>query len=169
MKESDLVDVLSIECEAYGEHHWSIDGFRNEIKNDVARYICAKIQNEDGSFELIGYMGIWTVFEEAHITTLAVREKYRNSQIAQILLISQIEYLYKNMVKYLTLEVRESNQKAINLYEKYGFKSLGKRKNYYQNNNEDALIMWTNNIFSTEYKKMFEETKSKISKEIIYE
>ena len=90
-------------------------------------------------------------------------------QIAQILLISQIEYLYKNMVKYLTLEVRESNQKAINLYEKYGFKSLGKRKNYYQNNNEDALIMWTNNIFSTEYKKMFEENKSKILKEIIYE
>ena len=50
MKETDLEDVLSIECEAYGEHHWSIDGFRNEIKNDVARYICAKIQKIGTNF-----------------------------------------------------------------------------------------------------------------------
>ena len=73
------------------------------------------------------------------------------------------------MVKFLTLEVRESNSKAISLYEKFGFKSLGKRKNYYQDNGEDALIMWTNNIFSDSYKKLYEELLENLNLEVIYE
>ena len=68
-----------------------------------------------------------------------------------------IEDCYKENVKYLTLEVRVSNVPAIKLYEKYGFKSLGTRKGYYQDNNEDALIMWTENIFYEKYKNIYEK------------
>ncbi len=67
---------------------------------------------------------------------------------------------------HITLEVRVSNLPAIKLYEKYGFKSLGTRKGYYQDNNEDALIMWTENIFSDEYKKMFYKNLEILDKKV---
>ena len=73
---------------------------------------------------------------------------------------------YKNMVKYLTLEVRVSNIPAINLYEKYSFKSLGTRKGYYQNNNEDALIMWTENIFWDKFKIKYDENVKRLKEQI---
>ena len=66
-----------------------------------------------------------------------------------------IDVCYSNMVKYITLEVRVSNVAAIGLYEKYGFKSFGTRKGYYQDNNEDALIMWSENIFYDKFKTLF--------------
>ena len=73
-----------------------------------------------------------------------------------------MEDCYENEVKYLTLEVRVSNEPAIGLYTKYGFNSLGTRKGYYQDNNEDALIMWTENIFYDKFKSKFIENKNKL-------
>ena len=70
------------------------------------------------------------------------------------------------MVKYLTLEVRVSNTPAIKLYEKYGFQSLGTRKGYYQDNNEDALIMWTENIFYDKFKTRYLENVENLKKVI---
>ena len=169
MLEEHLDSVLEIEADAYGAHHWSKDGFRNEIANNLAHYICAFKENSQGELELVGYSGIWTIFEEAHITTLAVGSRHRGQHVAQAILLAQIKFLYENMVKYLTLEVRESNSKAISLYEKFGFKSLGKRKNYYQDNGEDALIMWTNNIFSDSYKALHKELTDNLNLEVIYE
>ncbi len=81
----------------------------------------------------------------------------KRKKIGEALLNKIIEACYKNEIKYITLEVRESNIAAIKLYEKYGFKSLGTRKGYYQNNNEDALIMWTENIFWDKFKLQHEE------------
>ena len=71
-----------------------------------------------------------------------------------------VDECYKNMAKYITLEVRVGNKPAIRLYEKYGFKSLGTRKGYYQDNNEDALIMWTENIFYDKFKLEYEKNIS---------
>ena len=82
--------------------------------------------------------------------------------MAKLLLFDALEQCYKEKIKYLTLEVRVSNEGAINLYESFGFKSLGVRKKYYQNNNEDALIMWSENIFSENYKKRFNKIKEDI-------
>lgn len=169
MQEEYLDSVLEIEADAYGVHHWSKDGFRNEIANNLAHYICAFKKNANDELELVGYSGIWTIFEEAHVTTLAVSSRHRREHIAQAILLAQIKFLYENMVKYLTLEVRESNAKAISLYEKFGFKSLGKRKNYYQDNGEDALIMWTNNIFSDSYKLLHKNLTENLNLELIYE
>ena len=75
-----------------------------------------------------------------------------------------IEDCYKNGIKYITLEVRVSNIKAIGLYEKYGFKSLGTRKQYYQDNNEDALIMWTENIFYDKFKTLYNKNTENLKK-----
>lgn len=154
MAQKHLDDVLRIEEQSYGEHHWSKSSFEAEIKNDVSNYAVAFY---DG--KLVGYSGVWKILEEAHITTLAVDPVWRGKRIAKKLLIHQFENFYEQKIKFVTLEVRVSNTAAIKLYEQFGFKSLGVRKNYYQNNNEDALIMWTNNIFSEEFKNLYGKIK----------
>ena len=77
-----------------------------------------------------------------------------------------VDMFYEKKIKYITLEVRASNEKAKRLYEKFGFKSLGVRKKYYQDNNEDAIIMWTENIFNESYKELFYKNKEYL-KEIL--
>jgi ribosomal-protein-alanine N-acetyltransferase len=162
MEKSQVDDVLKIEEAAYGEHHWSKDSFLGELSNDLARYYCAYEENG----ELVGYAGSWLVIDEAHITTIAVKPEHRRKKIAEALLHRVLEECYKNEIKYVTLEVRVSNTAAIGLYEKYGFKSLGTRKGYYQNNNEDALIMWTENIFWDKFKLRYSENTEKLKEHI---
>ena len=111
---------------------------------------------------MLGYLGAWLIFEEAHVTTIAVKEEYQKQGIANILMMTLIDECYKNMVKYITLEVRVSNVPALGLYAKWGFKDIGVRKGYYQDNNEDALIMFTENIFHEKFKKIYNENKAKI-------
>ena len=156
MQKSDLDDVISIEAKAYGEHHWSKDSFMSELSNDLAKYF--SVFNTDG--QLIGYCGCWQILEEARITNIAVSPDYRRKHIGEALLTTIIDECYRNMAKYITLEVRVGNKPAIALYEKYGFKSLGVRKGYYQDNNEDALIMWTENIFYDKFKSGYEKNIS---------
>lgn len=156
MQKTDLDDVIAIEAKAYGEHHWSKDSFMSELSNDLARYF--SVFNTDG--QLIGYCGCWQILEEAHITNIAVSPDYRRKHIGEALLTTIIDECYRNMAKYITLEVRVGNKPAIALYEKYGFKSLGVRKGYYQDNNEDALIMWTENIFYDKFKSGYEKNIS---------
>lgn len=153
MQKSHVDDVLKIEEQAYGEHHWSKDSFYGELSNDLAFYYSAF----DMEGNLVGYAGTWHILDEAHITTIAVRPDLKRKKIGEAILDKILEDCYKDEIKYLTLEVRVSNIPAISLYEKYGFKSLGTRKGYYQNNNEDALIMWTENIFWDKFKLKYQE------------
>ena len=163
MQKEEIEEVLKIEEQAYGEHHWSKDSFYGELSNNLAHYYSAF----DEENNLIGYAGSWQVLDEAHITTLAVKPELRRKKIGESLLYRIIEDCYKNEIKYITLEVRMSNSSAISLYEKYGFKSLGERKGYYQNNNEDALIMWTENIFWDKFKLIYQKNIEKL-KDLIY-
>ena len=163
MQKAEVDNIIEIEQLAYGNHHWSKDSFLSELSNDLAKYFSAF--DEDG--RLIAYCGMWQILEEAHITTIAVLPDYRRKHIGEALLKTIIDECYKDLVKFITLEVRVGNLSAIALYEKYGFKSLGTRKGYYQDNNEDALIMWTENIFydkfKSNYEKNVESLKGKIN------
>lgn len=151
MEKSDVDEVVRLEALSYGEHHWSKESFYNELSNNLAHYYCAV----DEENTLLGYAGCWHIFDEAHITTLSVHPDYRKKGVAQNLIFSIVDDCYKNKIKYITLEVRESNIAAISLYEKNGFKSIGTRKNYYQDNNENALIMFTENIWYEKFKSMY--------------
>lgn len=162
MQKSDVDAVMKIEETAYGEHHWSRDSFFGELSNNLAHYYSAF--DEQGN--LVGYAGVWHILDEAHITTIAIAPEHRREKIGEALLIRAIEDFYKNGIKYVTLEVRVSNTAAIKLYEKYGLKSLGTRKGYYQNNNEDALIMWTENIFWDKFKLQYEENAQRLKESI---
>lgn len=162
MTPDDIDGVMQIEAAAYGDHHWSKSSFLSEISNDLAYYYT--LHSENG--RLCGYAGCWHILEEAHITTIAVHPDYRNRKYAQALLYKIIKDCYADKIKYITLEVRESNTPAINLYSKYGFSSFGTRKNYYQDNNEDALIMWTKNIFFDEFKLPYEKLIKSLGEQI---
>lgn len=151
MEKTDVDNVVRLEALSYGEHHWSKESFYNELSNNLAHYYSAFDENNN----LIGYVGCWHIFEEAHITTLSVHPDYRKKGVAQRLLLTIIDGCYQNKIKYITLEVRESNIPAISLYEKNGFKSIGTRKGYYQDNNENALIMFTENIWYEKFKTIY--------------
>ena len=152
MTKDDIENVIQIEEEAYGKHHWAKSSFYDEMSNNLARYYTAKTLNG----EIVGYAGAWHIIDEGHITTIAVKKEFLRNHIGEAIIQRIIEDCYKQGIKYLTLEVRVSNIAAIKLYEKYGFQSLGTRKGYYQDNNEDALIMWTENIFYDKFKTKYQ-------------
>ena len=159
MERENIDDILTIEECCYGKHHWSRDSFVAELNNQISSYRCI-VNNEK---RCVAYMGIWKIVDEAHVTNLSVHPDYRNRKFAHRLLLESIDECYKSKIKYITLEVRVSNKNAIHLYEKFGFKSLGIRKNYYQDNNEDALIMWSENIFDKKYKDLYDNLRVEIN------
>ncbi|SJZ34315.1 ribosomal protein S18-alanine N-acetyltransferase [Selenihalanaerobacter shriftii] len=137
MQVADLDQVLEIEKESFSSP-WSIAAFKKElIENQYAEYLVAK-RKED----VLGYVGVWIILNEAHITTLAVESTYRRKGIARLML-SELFVKFANQgLDKITLEVRVSNHPGRELYKDYGFIEAGVRKNYYQDNKEDAVIMW---------------------------
>ena len=111
---------------------------------------------EAGRSDIVGYVSVWYQGEEAHITEIAVREKLRGRGIGELLLIGSLGAAVGYGSRVMTLEARVSNFIAQNLYEKYGFKSVGIRKGYYSDNREDAVIMTTDPIHTEEYQDMIE-------------
>lgn len=121
---------------------WPANAFRHELtQNRNARYVVAKL---DG--RVVGYAGLWLMVDEAHITTFAVHPQHRRRRIGERLLQRLFEVAEEVGADWLTLEVRVSNVAAQKLYEKYAFRRAGIRRRYYSDNNEDALIMWTDRL-----------------------
>ncbi|MBI4328398.1 MAG: ribosomal protein S18-alanine N-acetyltransferase [Chloroflexi bacterium] len=104
---------------------------------------------------LVGFVGVWFMVDEAHITSIASKESHRGKGIGELLLIGATELAHLHKTRLVTLECRVSNTVAQNLYKKYGFKIVGRRKGYYQDNGEDAFIMSTDPIESPEYQRAF--------------
>ena len=137
MTSGDVDGVFEVEKNCF-DHYWSKVEFEKEMKNDVARYLVAEV---DG--KIVGYVGIWFVAGEGHITNVAVHSDYRGQKIGDILIKHLVKMCEENNIFAITLEVRVSNIVAQNLYKKYGFKLAGIRKEYYSDNKEDAMIMWS--------------------------
>jgi [ribosomal protein S18]-alanine N-acetyltransferase len=121
---------------------WPANAFRHELtQNRNARYVVARAGDM-----VVGYAGLWLMVDEAHITTFAVLPEHRRQKIGERMLQRLFEIAEEVGAEWLTLEVRVSNLAAQRLYEKYGFRRAGVRRRYYSDNNEDALIMWTDRI-----------------------
>ncbi|MEE2701389.1 MAG: ribosomal protein S18-alanine N-acetyltransferase [Chloroflexota bacterium] len=104
-----------------------------------------------------GYVGIWFIVDEAHITSIAVREPLRRTGLGELLVMASVELAMVRRAQRVTLEARISNEPAHALYEKYGFKKINIRKRYYSDNGEDAYIMTVDSILSPSYQRKFEE------------
>lgn len=132
----DLESVCVIEIEAFS-HPWTKDDFLSELKtNPYANYYVLEM-----SGQIIAYVGFWITFENAQITTIAVASNYRGQKYSKELMTYVDEVCHIKNIDQISLEVRISNIKAINLYESYGFKKCGMRKDYYQDKHEDAYLM----------------------------
>lgn len=114
---------------------WTYSVFKNELENPNSQYFVAIQDNE-----IVGFAGIWKAIDDMHITNIVTKISKRHLGIASMLLEKLIEVSKEEKVDSLTLEVNENNTYAIRLYEKYNFKKIGLRKNYYAQN-ENAIIM----------------------------
>jgi len=120
---------------------WSMEDFKKELENRLARYFVA-IQND----KVVGFGGMWVIIDEAHITNVAVHPDLRRSGIGNNLLKCMYKFCADHDIIGITLEVRENNLAAQNFYKNLGFSVEGRRKRYYQDTGEDAIIMWNRNI-----------------------
>jgi len=136
------IDAVQVVERASFPVPWPANAFRHELtQNKNAHYIVAR----EGD-RIVGYAGLWLSLDEAHITTFAVLPDYRRRKIGERMLVALFDKSAKLGAEWMTLEVRASNLAAQKLYEKYGFRPAGIRRRYYSDNNEDAIIMWTDRL-----------------------
>ncbi|GAB6171095.1 ribosomal protein S18-alanine N-acetyltransferase [Paradesulfitobacterium aromaticivorans] len=137
MTGADLDKVMHIEHSSFTTP-WSQQAFVAELRdNEYARYFCLELEGR-----IIGYMGLWIILDEGHITNVAIEPQYRSQGWGKHLMRSVIRNVLAEGVERMTLEVRVSNLEARRLYDLLGFKEAGVRKGYYSDTREDALIMW---------------------------
>ena len=186
MLRADVDQVMEIEKEAFPTQ-WPPTSFHRELENRLAHYfvVCEDREAPPSSNHppsrqgwlrrllrrqaqevptnrhgfVVGAMGMWVLYDEAHITTIAVRDAYRRRGLGEILLITAIERALELQARVVTLEVRASNRGAQALYEKYGFKRTGVRRAYYTDNREDGVIMTTDPIATPVYQALFRDLK----------
>jgi ribosomal-protein-alanine N-acetyltransferase len=108
---------------------------------------------------VVGFAGIWIMADEAHVTSIAVRNTYLGRGIGELLLLSVINLTIELNVHLLTLEVRRSNTIAQSLYNKYGFTQVGVRRGYYSDNYEDGLLLSTEDITGDGFQARLEQLK----------
>jgi ribosomal-protein-alanine N-acetyltransferase len=115
---------------------------------------------------IVGYAGLWLMTDEAHITTIAVDPDLQGYGIGELLLLGLIDRAQQIGARWLTLEVRVTNKVAQALYEKYTFKEMGVRRRYYSDNNEDALVMWTDPIDSGSFQAAVKRNREALGRKL---
>jgi ribosomal-protein-alanine N-acetyltransferase len=146
MRRRHLRSVLRIEAQVY-PRPWSLSLFLSELSLRTSRaYLVARI---DGV--VVGYAGLMFSGDDAHVTTIAVDPVWHRSKVGSRLLLELARIAIERGARNLTLEVRMANVPAQSMYERFGFARAGVRKNYYVETNEDALVMWAENIDQPAY------------------
>ena len=147
MRRRHLRGVMAIERQVY-PRPWSPNLFLSEMTESKNRcYLVARIDRE-----VVGYAGMICYGEEAHVTNIAVDPLHHRQKIATRLLHDLIVEGIVMGAEAVSLEVRVTNWGAQRLYGAFGFRPIGVRKNYYQEINEDALIMWVDDVRSARYR-----------------
>lgn len=112
--------------------------------------------------ELLGFVGLWLVLDEGHITTICIAQRYRGKGLGEVLLSYILDAARELGARRVTLEVRVTNDVAQALYRKYGFNVEGVRKRYYSDNNEDAYIMWSDTLTKPDYAQRLAELRAAV-------
>ena len=139
---ADIDAVMAIEAVAMPSP-WSEKGYRNELKrNKQATYqILTYTDPQHNTPQIIGYVGHWLIIDEVHISIIATHPDWRGFGLGEAMLTSVIWIAVEQQAQAITLEVRENNTVAQNLYRKHSFAHVGTRKRYYRDTNEDGYIM----------------------------
>ncbi len=166
----DINQVVDIDHESFSTP-WSANAYRFEVTNrDTSHLVVLEMSNDaDGAGlrrmlwpfgrrtlpgEVIGYGGCWLITGEAHISTIAIHPAHRGQGLGELLLASMLKHAIRLGGEYSVLEVRESNATAQALYRKYEYTVIGRRKQYYRDNGEDALLMEARPLDSAYYRRI---------------
>jgi ribosomal-protein-alanine N-acetyltransferase len=188
MRSEDVPEVSHVERRCF-TNPWPESAYRRELKNPAANYYIvlrvhepqAEPRPEDresngrrfflplirraepkSTDPIVGFAGMWLLYDEAHVTTIAVAPEHRGRGLGELLLIALFEEAINRGAEWLTLEVRVTNTPAQTLYEKYGFTRQGLRRRYYSDNGEDAYIMWSPSLRNEQYQRRFAELRSRL-------
>jgi [ribosomal protein S18]-alanine N-acetyltransferase len=164
MRRRHVRAVLRIEQQVY-PRPWSASLFHSELALRSTRaYFVARIGRD-----VVGYAGLMMTLDDGHVTTIAVDPKWHRHKIgSRLLVVLAREAIARGAVS-LTLEVRMSNEGAQEMYRQFGFCPVGVRKNYYQEVNEDALVMWAHEVDQPEYTARLDAIDAVIPGETIVE
>lgn len=158
MRPEHLNEVIEIENQSFPAP-WTKTAFASHLERpEIARYLVATVHKK-----VVGYVGLFFGGGQGQITNLAVDPKYRQQGIGTRLLLGVIELAQKLKLVNLSLEVRVSNKAAQNLYRKFNFVLVGRRKNYYIETGEDAFVMCIFNINSQPYKALLKKIKQELN------
>lgn len=171
MHREDIAQVTEIDLACFPTMR-PATSYQTELINPLARYIV--VSDDPSSIGakvfITGFAGLWLLAGEAHVINLAVREKYREKGLGELLFMGLIRQALRLEASMITLEVRPSNTTAQALYKKYGLTERGRRRAYYTDNREDAIIMTLDNPSSAEHlarlRKLQEDYKQKWSRDI---
>ena len=164
MRRRHVRQVLRIEQQVY-PRPWSASLFHSELALRSTRaYYIARIGRE-----LVGYAGLMMTVDDGHVTTIAVDPEWHRHKIGTRLLLVLAREAISRCAASLTLEVRMSNRGAQELYRQFGFAPVGVRKNYYQEVNEDALVMWAHEVDRPEYTALLDSIERELPNETVLE
>ena len=158
MRLDDVAAVHEIERLSF-RTPWPAYAFEQELKgNRLARYVVARAGET-----VVGFAGIWTMVDDAHITTFGVHPDWRRQAIGRQLLLNLAELSVSVGARRMTLEVRASNQAAQALYRDFGFDVVGRRPGYYTDDGEDALIMTTPDLDGPAMRERIADERRRLS------
>ena len=164
MRRRNVRTVMRIEQEVYPKP-WSPALFYSELALRSTRaYVVAHVGRE-----LVGYGGLMMTLDEGHVTTIAVAPRWHRHKIGTRLLLALVRAAVARDAASITLEVRISNSAAQDLYRRFGFAPVGVRKGYYQEVNEDALVMWAHDVQSSDYAELLDSLERGIPGETLGE
>jgi [ribosomal protein S18]-alanine N-acetyltransferase len=164
MRRRHIRAVLRIEQQVY-PRPWSSSLFLSELALRATRaYYVARVGRE-----LVGYAGLMMTLDEGHVTTIAVDPRRHRAKIGTRLLLVLARDAIARGATALTLEVRMSNTAAQDMYRRFGFEPVGVRKNYYQEVNEDALVMWANEVDQPAYAELLASIERMVPGETVVE
>jgi ribosomal-protein-alanine N-acetyltransferase len=143
-----LPEVVALDQRCLGGL-WTLEGYQRELDSPNSELLL--LQLPQPSPALVGLGCLWAILNEAHITILAIDSAYQRQGLGQALLFALLVAAWKRRLEWATLEVKVSNQAAIALYQKFGFQEAGRRRNYYQDTGEDALILWRSGLQHPEF------------------
>jgi [ribosomal protein S18]-alanine N-acetyltransferase len=165
---ADIPASLEVDQAAYGAN-FSPRNYRDELENNqLAHYFVLHQAGASPGEQtppppaVIGLGGFWLIAGELHVITISVHPRYRGLGLGEWLLLTLLEEGQKLAAEEATLEVRVSNFVAQALYQKYGFQEAGRRSGYYSNNGEDALILTTPPLQSTNYQALLADRKTQL-------
>ena len=141
MTEHDLVEVCAIE-EMSELSAWGWDAYHNEMQSGIDTVmLVARLKSNLDEHEIAGFIVARLIADELHVNNVAVRPEFRGRDLGSLLLQTTLKQAQQRGAKLAQLEVRANNQPAQRLYRSCGFGAVGRRKNYYRNPTEDAVLM----------------------------